>query len=114
MQQAQQMQQQQLEAKAKEEQMKLQVEMDENAKDRQNDITLAEIRSAGFGAGVDIDKNQQSDYKDEMDRYSEKLEQYQTTNSIFKREEKSSNAYVKTVVKLVGIEEQKNTSSNEL
>ena len=64
MQQAQQMQQQQLEAKAKEEQMKLQVEMEENEKDRRNDVLLAEIRSAGYGSMVDINQNQQSDYQD--------------------------------------------------
>ena len=60
------MQEQQLEAKAQEEQQKLQVEMQENAKDRQNDITIAEIRSAGFGAQVDINQNQESDYQDAM------------------------------------------------
>ena len=51
-QQQRQMQEQQLQAKAQEEQQKLQVEMQENDKDRQNDITIAEIRSAGFGAQV--------------------------------------------------------------
>ena len=61
MQQQQQMQQQALEAKAQEEQQKLQVEIAENDKDRQNDITLAEIRSAGFGASADINQNQQSE-----------------------------------------------------
>tara|TARA_R110002012_G_scaffold259902_1_gene441522 strand:- start:1476 stop:4226 length:2751 start_codon:yes stop_codon:yes gene_type:complete len=88
MQQAQQMQQQQLEAKAKEEQMKLQVEMDENAKDRQNDITLAEIRSAGFGAGVDINQNQQSDYQDAIKDIQETTQYREQMN--LKREENSS------------------------
>ena len=66
MQQQRQMQEQQLKAKAQEEQQKLQVEMQENDKDRQNDITIAEIRSAGFGAQVDINQNQVSDYQDAM------------------------------------------------
>jgi hypothetical protein len=66
MQQQRQMQEQQLQAKAQEDQQKLQVEMQENDKDRQNDIVIAEIRSAGFGAQVDINQNQVSDYQDTM------------------------------------------------
>ena len=66
MQQQRQMQEQQLKAKAQDEQQKLQVEIQENDKDRQNDITIAEIRSAGFGAQVDINQNQVSDYQDAM------------------------------------------------
>ena len=66
MQQQRQMQEQQLQAKAQEEQQKLQVEMAENEKDRQNDVLLAEIRSAGYGSMVDINQNQMSDYQDAM------------------------------------------------
>ena len=68
--------------------MKLQVEMDENAKDRQNDITLAEIRSAGFGAGVDINQNQQSDYQDAIKDIQETTQYREQMN--LKREENSS------------------------
>jgi hypothetical protein len=88
MQQAQQMQQQQLEAKQKEEQMKLQVEIDENAKDRQNDITLAEIRSAGYGSMVDLNQNQQSDYQDAMKDIRETTQYREQMN--LKREENSA------------------------
>ena len=66
MQQQRDMQEQQLQAKAQEEQQKLQVEMSENEKDRQNDVLLAEIRSAGYGSMVDINQNQMSDYQDAM------------------------------------------------
>ena len=66
MQQQREMQEQQLQAKAQEEQQKLQVEMSENEKDRQNDVLLAEIRSAGYGSMVDINQNQMSDYQDAM------------------------------------------------
>ena len=66
MQQQREMQEQQLQAKAQEEQQKLQVEMPENEKDRQNDVLLAEIRSAGYGSMVDINQNQMSDYQDAM------------------------------------------------
>ena len=66
MQQQREMQEQQLQAKAQEEQQKLQAEMSENEKDRQNNITLAEIRAAGYGSMVDINQNQVSDFQDAM------------------------------------------------
>jgi len=66
MQQQQQMQQEQIQAKMQEEQMKLQFEAQENDKERQKDITVAEIRAAGYGAMQDINENKQSDYMDAM------------------------------------------------
>ena len=66
MQQQQQMQQQQIQAKQQEEQMKLQFEQQENDKDRQKDITVAEIKSAAYGQGQDVNQNLVSDYRDEM------------------------------------------------
>jgi len=71
MQQQQEMQQQQIMAQQQQEQMKLQAEMEENEKDRQNNILLAEIRSAGYGSMVDINQNQRSDYQDAMDSIKE-------------------------------------------
>ncbi len=85
MQQQQQMQQEQIQAKQQEEMMKLQFEADQNDKERQKDITVAEIKSAGYGSMVDIDQNQQSDFKDAMqdirkrDEYREQMD--------FKREQ---------------------------
>jgi hypothetical protein len=66
MQQQRQMQEQQLQAQAQEAQMKIQMQQQEAEKDRQNDITIAEIRAAGYGAGVDINKNEVSDYQDAL------------------------------------------------
>tara|TARA_R110001632_G_scaffold210404_1_gene335475 strand:- start:2943 stop:5705 length:2763 start_codon:yes stop_codon:yes gene_type:complete len=66
MQQQQQMQQQQIEAKQQEDQMKLQMEQEENEKNRQKDITVAEIRAAGYGSGQDVNQNQVSDFQDAM------------------------------------------------
>ena len=88
MQQQQEMQKAQIEAKQQEEQMKLQVEMQENEKDRQNNILLAEIRSAGYGSMVDINQNQQSDYQDAMADIRES-QRYQDQLSL-KREENVS------------------------
>ena len=77
MQQQQAMQEQALQAKSQEAMMKMQFEADENAKDRQNDVVIAEIRAAGYGAGVDINQNLQSDYQDAMKdiRKSEEFQQ---------------------------------------
>ena len=88
MQQQRQMQEQQLQAKAQEDQQKLQVEMSENEKDRQNDITLAEIRSAGYGSMVDINQNQQSDFQDAMKDIRETTQYREQMN--LKREENAS------------------------
>ena len=85
MQQQRQMQEQQLQAKAQEDQQKLQVEMSENEKDRQNDITIAEIRAAGFGSAVDINENQVSDYQDAMKDIRETTRYQEQTN--MKRDE---------------------------
>jgi len=85
MQQQRQMQEEQLQAKAQEEQMKLQTEMQENDKDRQNDLTIAEIRAAGYGAASDINENQVSDYQDAMKDIRETTRYQQQAN--LKREE---------------------------
>ena len=69
--QQQQMQQEALAAKAEEQRQKLEFEAMENEKDRQNDLTIAEIRSAGYGAGFDINQNQISDYQDAMKQVKE-------------------------------------------
>ena len=88
MQQQQQMQEQQLQAKAQEEQQKLQVQMQESEKDRQNDVLLAEIRSAGYGSMVDINENKQSDYVDAMKDIKETTQYREQMN--MKREENNS------------------------
>jgi hypothetical protein len=77
MQQQQAMQEQALQAKNQEAMMKMQFEAEENEKNRQNDIVIAEIRAAGYGSTVDINQNQQSDYQDAMKdiRKSEEFQQ---------------------------------------
>ncbi len=87
MQQQQQMQQEQIQAKQQEEQMKLQFEQAENEKERQKDIMVAEIRSAGFGASQDINQNLQSDFKDSMEDIRKRSEYREQMD--FKREQAS-------------------------
>lgn len=105
-QQAMQMQQQQLQMEAQEKEMARQFEADQNEKDRQSRIIQAEIKSAGYGAMQDINKNQVSDYQDalkdvrESERYQAQMnlkresetnkKMVQQQNIALKREEMSS------------------------
>jgi hypothetical protein len=75
----------------------------EKEKDRQKDILIAEIRAAGYGSMVDINKNEQSDYKDEMDSIR-KSEQYQQQTQI--QRERNANDMLKHNQKLT-IEEKR-------
>ena len=85
MQQQQQMQQEQIAARQQEEQMKLEFEASENEKERQKDITVAEIRSAGYGASQDINQNLQSDFQDQMENMRQRAEYREQMD--FKRQE---------------------------
>jgi hypothetical protein len=84
MQQQQQMQQEQLASQEKQLQMAQQFKAEESEKDRQARIMEAEIRSAGYGSAVDINKNLQSDYLDALDKIKDE-QRYQDTMNI-KRE----------------------------
>jgi len=103
MQQQQQMQEQQLQQQQEIEKMKIDAEAAEKDKDRQKDILIAEIKASGFGAMKDINQNQQSDFKDEMDNIR-KTEQYQQQTQI--QREKQGNDMMKHNQKM-SIEEQK-------
>ena len=85
MQQQQQMQQEMLQSQERQKQMDLQFRAEQAELDRQNEITVAEIKSAGYGATVDINENQQSDYQDALANI-QKQENYQQTMN-FKREQ---------------------------
>ena len=67
MQQQQQMQQEMLESQERQKQMDLQFKAEQANLDRQTQLTVAEIRAAGFGATVDINQNQMSDYQDALE-----------------------------------------------
>jgi hypothetical protein len=64
----QQMQQEMIESQERQKQMDRQFQAEEADKERQKDITVAEIRAAGYGSAVDINDNSQSDYLDALDR----------------------------------------------
>jgi hypothetical protein len=67
MQQQQEMQQQMIESQEKQKAMDLQFRGEQADMDRQTQLTVAEIRAAGYGATVDINQNQVSDYQDALE-----------------------------------------------
>lgn len=115
MQQQRQMQEQQLQAQAQDAQMKAQLEQQEKEKDRQNDITIAEIRAAGYGAGVDVNKNEINDYQDTLKDIQQTTQYREQMN--MKREEivsKSSTESQRLQVEREKIAAQTQISNNQL
>jgi hypothetical protein len=96
-------QQEQLASQEKQKQMEIQAEAEKQARQLENNITVAEIRSAGFGAMKDIDENKQSDYQDYM-KDLRQTEQYQEQTQL--QRQKQSNENMRNVQKL-DIERQK-------
>ena len=90
MQQQQQMQEQALQAKAQEEKLKRDFDMAEAEKNRQKDILIAEIKSAGYGSMVDVNKNEQSDYVDAMKEIRQS-EQYQEQTNLQREKQVNEN-----------------------
>jgi hypothetical protein len=115
MQQQQQMQEQALQAKAQEEQLKRDFEMQEAEKNRQRDLLVAEIRAAGMGAMVDLDKNMQSDYQDAMKEIRQ-TEQYQEQTSLERQKESNRNmlASEKNQIEREKIQAQKEMKDKDL
>lgn len=75
-QQEQQLQQQQQQAQQQQLAQAQAFQSQEADKNREKDITVAEIRAAGMGAGVDLNSNGQNDYLDALDRI-QKQQSYQ-------------------------------------
>lgn len=90
-QQEQQHQQKLQESQIKAEQMEKQAERDYKAmeaeKDRRKDILVAEIRAAGYGAMMDINENEKSDFQESIEQIRE-TEQYEEQTQL-KRDDQS-------------------------
>jgi len=76
----QQMQQEQLASEEKQKQMDLQWKAEQAELDRENDIRVAEIKSAGYGSMVDINENKVSDYQDALDKINQRDQNTQAMN----------------------------------
>ena len=87
---AQQLQQEQLASAEKQKQMEIQAAAERDDKMIQKDITVAEIRSAGYGAMQDVNKNQISDYEDAM-KEIRSTEQYQSQMQLQREKQTNEN-----------------------
>ena len=87
----QEMQQEQIKAQQDQLQAANQFKADEAEKDRAARLTEAEIKAAGMGSMVDINKNQQSDYMDAM-QHIQKEQNYQQTMNFKREQEVNKNA----------------------
>jgi len=90
----QQMQQEQLASQEKQKQMDIQAAADRDDKLIKKDITVAEIRAAGYGASADVNENKQSDYIDAMDQIRS-TEQYQEQTDL-QREKENNRMTIET------------------
>ena len=99
MQQQREMQQKQIESQAEENKLKLEFQAGEAAKDRQKDITVAEIRSAGYGSMVDLDKNQQSDYQDAL-KDIQQTSQYREQMTMKREQNAQKNAQAQAKIQI--------------
>jgi hypothetical protein len=80
------MKQMEMEQATQEKKMQLDHEVLEKEKDRRKDILVAEIKSAGYGAMQDMDKNNQSDYIDFLDKMQQ-TDEFQQTMSLSQNKE---------------------------
>jgi hypothetical protein len=79
------LQEEQIATAEKQKQMDIMAQAERDDKMIQKDITVAEIRAAGYGSGVDLNANAQNDYADYMEGFR-KEQQYQDQMN-FKREQ---------------------------
>jgi hypothetical protein len=86
----QQMQQEQLASQEKQQQALIQAEAEKQARQLENNVVVAEIRSAGFGAAVDVNKNEMSDYQDAM-KDIRQSEQYQEQTNLQREKQNAEN-----------------------
>ena len=91
MQQQQQMQDQQIQAQAEESEKQRAFEKEKAEQQIQKDITVAEIRSASYGGGVDINQNQQNDFQDAMQDIRER-DQYREQMNLKREQSATDNA----------------------
>ena len=84
-----QMQQELLASQEKQKQMDIQARADEQSNQLENNVVVAEIRAAGYGAAVDVNQNQMSDYQDAMKEIRQ-TEQYQDQVQLARQKESNT------------------------
>lgn len=115
MQQMQQMKEQEIQARQQEAMMKMQFEQQEADKDRQKDITVAEIRAAGYGAMQDINENKVSDFQDALKDIRESERYQQQVNIQRERESNKKDMHVqKMALEREKLQAQQNIADKQL
>jgi hypothetical protein len=114
-QQAQQMQQEMLASQEKQKQMDIQARAEEQNKQLENNVVVAEIRAAGFSAAVDINKNEISDYQDAM-KDIRQSNQYQEQTQLNREKEnnKMINQNSKNEIEREKIQAQRDIADKQL
>jgi hypothetical protein len=115
MQNQQQMQEQQLTAQKEQKQMEIDAAALRDEKNRQRDILVAEIRAAGYGSMVDVNKNLESDYVDAM-KDIRSSEQYQEQTNLQREKEvnRMNNEAQKNQIEREKIAAQKEIANKQL
>jgi len=115
MQQQQQMQTEQLASQEKQQQATIQAEAEKSDKLIQKDITVAEIRAAGYGAQVDLNENKMSDYEDSMKEIRQS-EQYQQQTELQREKQLNENlrGNQKLDIEREKIQAQRDIANNQL
>jgi len=115
MQQQQQMQTEQLASQEKQQQATIQAEAEKSDKLIQKDITVAEIRAAGYGAQVDLNENKMSDYEDSMKEIRQS-EQYQQQTELQREKQLNENlrGNQKLEIEREKIQAQRDIANNQL
>lgn len=111
----QQMQEQALQAEMQEKQAERDYKSMEAEKERRKDIMVAEIRAAGYGSMVDLDKNQRNDFQDAMEEIRKSEEyQHQTSIETMKEDTKKQISQDKMDIEREKLANAKAISDNEL
>ena len=92
MQHQQQLEQQRIQAEQQKQQTDLQFKAGEAEKERRKDVLVAEIRTSGYAASVDVNQNRQSDFLDSMEHIRKQQEYQELMN--FKREQEVTKTQV--------------------
>jgi len=112
---AKQMQDDMIASQEKQKQMDIQARAEEQANQLENNVVVAEIRAAGFGAAVDVNENKMSDYQDAM-KDIRQSEQYQDQSQLERQKEsnKMVNQNSKNEIEREKIAAQKEIAANAL
>jgi len=112
---AKQMQDDMIASQEKQKQMDIQARAEEQANQLENNVVVAEIRAAGFGAAVDVNENKMSDYQDAM-KDIRQSEQYQDQSQLERQKEsnKMVNQNSKNEIEREKIQAQKEIAANAL